>query len=106
MALEPKASSSIDQSPGQATSITETRSTPEPALSPAGPGEVEKSEKKVFQAFNIKPLRQKLSSPADLDELQRRRAEQEAEGDAPRVGEMILRFFLRSHNLFHKYTEA
>lgn len=91
MALEPKASSVRDNSPDHAASITETRSRPEPTLSLAGPGEmleVEKLEKKVFQAFNIKPLRQKLSSPADLDELQRRRAEQEAGGDAPRNGEM------------------
>ncbi|XP_026220745.1 zinc finger C3H1 domain-containing protein isoform X2 [Anabas testudineus] len=81
MALEPKASPVRDDSPNHTASITETRSIPEPALSPARPEETfegEKSEKKVFQAFNIKPLRQKLSTPADLDELQRRRAEQEA----------------------------
>ncbi|KAM8892948.1 zinc finger C3H1 domain-containing protein isoform 2-T2 [Spinachia spinachia] len=34
-------------------------------------------EKKVFLAFNIKPLRQKLPSPAALEELKRKREEQE-----------------------------
>ncbi|CAN9498667.1 unnamed protein product [Ophioblennius macclurei] len=37
--------------------------------------EMENLEKKVFQAFNIKPLRQKLPTPAQLDLLHRKGAE-------------------------------
>ncbi|XP_067348930.1 zinc finger C3H1 domain-containing protein-like isoform X3 [Channa argus] len=88
MALEPKASPIPDDLTDHGSSITETRPVPEPAPSAAGPEEsteLETAEKKVFQAFNIKPLRQRLPTPADLDELQRRRIEQET-GDAGRDG--------------------
>nr|XP_020471448.1 zinc finger C3H1 domain-containing protein [Monopterus albus] len=84
-ALEPKASPFREEPPDNAASITETRAVPEPAQGPAGPeetSELEKAEKKVFHAFNIKPLRQKLPAPANLDELQKKWAEQEKEGDA------------------------
>lgn len=108
MALEPKASPIRDDPPDHTASITETTSVPEPTQSPAGPEEtleVEKSEKKVFQAFNIKPLRQKLPTPANLDELQRRRAEQEMGGDAQRDGEteqVLLGFFIYIYSHVNK----
>lgn len=83
-ALEPKASPLKDDPQDHTTSITHTRLVPESAPSPAEPEdamEVGTSEKKVFQAFNIKPLRQKLLTPANLEEVQREQAEQETEGD-------------------------
>lgn len=39
------------------------------------------TERKGFQAFNIKPLRQKLPSGANLDELRRMSADQENGGE-------------------------
>ncbi|XP_054865361.1 zinc finger C3H1 domain-containing protein isoform X2 [Amphiprion ocellaris] len=64
MALEPD----LDQDLVHAGGLQENRT--EPAQ------ELDRAEKKVFQAFNIKPLRQKIPS-ANLDELQRRWAEQD-----------------------------
>ncbi|XP_070763374.1 zinc finger C3H1 domain-containing protein-like [Enoplosus armatus] len=90
MALEPKTSPPRDQTPYYTASITETKPVHEPAQSPAEPeetSELEAAEKKVFQAFNIKPLRQKLPPPASLDELKRKRAEQDKGGDADKRGE-------------------
>ncbi|KAG7217677.1 hypothetical protein INR49_021246 [Caranx melampygus] len=84
MALEPKALPAREDAPDDDASITETRPVPEPGQSPAGAeetAELEKAERKVFQAFNIKPLRQKLPTPANLDELQRKWAEQEQEAE-------------------------
>ncbi|XP_040894448.1 zinc finger C3H1 domain-containing protein-like isoform X2 [Toxotes jaculatrix] len=84
MALEPKASPVREDTPDNSASITETRAAPEAAHSPAGPeeaSELERAEKKVFQAFNIKPLRHKLPTPANLDELQRKWADQEKGGE-------------------------
>ncbi|XP_037306501.2 zinc finger C3H1 domain-containing protein-like isoform X1 [Pungitius pungitius] len=66
----------------------------EPGPGPPGPtveGSSEQEmveEKKVFQAFNIKPLRQKLPSPAALEELKRKREEQEKEGAADQDGDV------------------
>lgn len=40
------------------------------------------TERKSFQAFNIKPLRQKLPTGANLDELRRMSADQENGGQA------------------------
>lgn len=40
------------------------------------------TETKGFQAFNIKPLRQKLPTGANLDELRRMSADQENGGEA------------------------
>ena len=37
------------------------------------------AEKKAFQAFNIKPLRQKLPTPSDLDQLRKKGAEPETQ---------------------------
>ncbi|XP_034390023.1 zinc finger C3H1 domain-containing protein-like isoform X2 [Cyclopterus lumpus] len=84
MALEPDDTGSITPGPG-----------PGPGPAPLGPAaedsELEKvEEKKVFQAFNIKPLRQKLPPPAGLEELERGgAAEQEGgeeEEETTRVG--------------------
>uniref|UniRef100_A0A4W6C1P7 Zinc finger C3H1-type containing n=1 Tax=Lates calcarifer TaxID=8187 RepID=A0A4W6C1P7_LATCA len=75
MALEPKASPVREDTQDNTASITETRPVPEPAHSPEGleeTSELEKGEKKMFQAFNIKPLRQKLPNPVNLDELKKR----------------------------------
>ncbi|XP_041851940.1 zinc finger C3H1 domain-containing protein-like isoform X2 [Melanotaenia boesemani] len=46
----------------------------------------QEEEKKVFQAFNIKPLRQKLPTPADLDELHRKWVGQDVGGGADETG--------------------
>ncbi|XP_029379104.1 zinc finger C3H1 domain-containing protein isoform X2 [Echeneis naucrates] len=85
MALEPK-----EDSTDNTGVITETRPLPDPAYSPAGPeesSELEKAERKVFQAFNIKPLRQKLHTPANLDELKSKWTEQDRGGGADGEGE-------------------
>lgn len=81
MALEPMVS------PAQEEAVERTASEGRPSAdpSPTGPeetSEMEKAEKKVFQAFNIKPLRQKLPTPADLDKLQRKRTEEDREGES------------------------
>uniref|UniRef100_A0A3B4XYE3 Zinc finger C3H1-type containing n=1 Tax=Seriola lalandi dorsalis TaxID=1841481 RepID=A0A3B4XYE3_SERLL len=92
MALEPKASPVREDTPDNAASITEARPAPEAAHSPAGPedpSELEKAERKVFQAFNIKPLRQKLPTPVNLDELKRKLAGQDGEGGAVKEGECL-----------------
>ncbi|XP_071317658.1 zinc finger C3H1 domain-containing protein-like isoform X2 [Trachinotus anak] len=90
MALEPKASPAREDTLDHTASITATRPVPEAAHSPAGPEEMadlEKAEKKVFQAFNIKPLRQKLPTPANLDELKKKWAEQDGGVGADREGD-------------------
>lgn len=55
----------------------------EPAADPVPPPEAPeepvsavKEEKKVFQAFNIRPLRQKLLTPTDRDALNSRAAQE------------------------------
>jgi len=88
-ALEPPGGA---QTPDHTTSITPSQPEPGPGPGP-GPGpappdpaaedllELQKvEEKKVFHAFNIKPLRQKLPTPAVLQELRSRREEQEGGG--------------------------
>uniref|UniRef100_A0A667ZSM9 Zinc finger C3H1-type containing n=1 Tax=Myripristis murdjan TaxID=586833 RepID=A0A667ZSM9_9TELE len=65
MALEPKGSPAREEAPSNAASITEAKPVPEI-----------KTEKKVFQAFNIKPLRQKLLTPAELDAFKSKQPEQ------------------------------
>ncbi|MEQ2177880.1 hypothetical protein GOODEAATRI_008283 [Goodea atripinnis] len=74
MALEPAASPVTDNA--AAAPPAEARLAPEPtpelSLGPVGEEQLDKDEKKVFQAFNIKPLRHKLPTPAELDELQRK----------------------------------
>lgn len=87
MALEPKVSPARPQTPDNTASITETKPVPEPALSPEDTAELEMTEKKVFQAFNIKPLRQKLQTPVNLDVLKRKWAEQDHGEDGEKEGE-------------------
>ncbi|XP_076588884.1 zinc finger C3H1 domain-containing protein [Chaetodon auriga] len=87
MALEPSASPARDQTPDNTASITETKPVPEAAQSPEETAELETAERKVFQAFNIKPLRQKLPTPINLDELKGKWSEQDDGGEAQMEGE-------------------
>ncbi|XP_005936966.2 zinc finger C3H1 domain-containing protein [Haplochromis burtoni] len=86
MALEPRTSPVRDDVVEcVAAALTDTKAEPGLALSPAAAADEvsELERKKVFQAFNIKPLRQKLPTPADLDELQKKWAKPDGEGDQP-----------------------
>lgn len=87
MALEPKESPAKDPTRDNTASIIETKPVPEPTQSPEDTSELETAEKKVFQAFNIKPLRQKLPTTVNLDELKRKWVEQEGGGAAQQEGE-------------------
>uniref|UniRef100_A0A1A7Y0F5 Zinc finger, C3H1-type containing n=1 Tax=Iconisemion striatum TaxID=60296 RepID=A0A1A7Y0F5_9TELE len=81
MALEP------DPSPvSEGTAAGQPDGRGEPEVAPGGDDQQDKDEKKVFQAFNIKPLRQKLPTPAQLDQLHRKWEGQEAE-EPPRSSE-------------------
>ncbi|KAM4734728.1 zinc finger C3H1 domain-containing protein isoform 2-T2 [Anableps anableps] len=88
MALEPAASPAAEDVPA-AASPAEARLAPEPTpelpLGPVGDlkEQLEKDEKKAFQAFNIKPLRHKLPTPAELDELRRKLEGQDGGGAEP-----------------------
>lgn len=82
MALEPTAS------PG-GQGATDGSAAADPTEDGPGPkpaSELESEEKRVFLAFNIKPLRQKLPTPAELDKLQKKWVEQE-EGSRAEEGE-------------------
>lgn len=79
MALEPEKSPARDQTPAHPASVQETKPVEEAAASPEEQSELETADKKVFQAFNIRPLRQKLPTVVNLDELNRRCNEQDAE---------------------------
>ncbi|XP_015253564.1 PREDICTED: zinc finger C3H1 domain-containing protein isoform X1 [Cyprinodon variegatus] len=87
MALEPAASPvpETDAVPAAAPPV-EARLTPEPApelpLDPPGAEQLEKGENKTFLSFNIKPLRHKLPTPADLDEVRCKLEGQDAGGGA------------------------
>lgn len=91
MALEPQVSPDRVQAPVDPASVQESRPVEETgpvmeeqtALEPA-------AEKKVFQAFNIKPLRQKLPTTVNLEELRRMSADQENGGEAETQGEQDL----------------
>ncbi|CAB1414938.1 unnamed protein product [Pleuronectes platessa] len=87
MAREPKASPAREEVLDHTASITETRPEPEAAPSLAGGEEASELERKVFQAFNIKPLRQKLPAPALLDELKDKQSEAGTGGGAEKQGE-------------------
>ncbi|XP_031696470.1 zinc finger C3H1 domain-containing protein-like [Anarrhichthys ocellatus] len=78
----PSPGSAPGPSPGSAAvPALEPGPAPEPGPAAEDPSELETvEEKKVFQAFNIKPLRQKLPSPAALEELKRKRDDQEGGG--------------------------
>ncbi|XP_027892211.1 zinc finger C3H1 domain-containing protein isoform X2 [Xiphophorus couchianus] len=84
MALEPAASPAAEEAPAAASPAAEVRPEPEPTpelpLGQIGAEQMEKDEKKAFQAFNIKPLRHKLLTPAELDELRKKLEGQEAGG--------------------------
>lgn len=91
MALEPQVSPDRVQPSVDPASVQESRPVEETcpvvekqtALEPT-------AEKKVFQAFNIKPLRQKLPTTVNLDELRRMSADQENGGEAEMQGEQNL----------------
>ncbi|XP_035854738.1 zinc finger C3H1 domain-containing protein-like, partial [Sander lucioperca] len=75
------------QSPAQGPGLAQTQG---PGLAAAAAAEeaaqLEEKEKKVFQAFNIKPLRLKLPRPASLDQL-RTKGGEDQKGAADRDGE-------------------
>ncbi|XP_028285885.1 zinc finger C3H1 domain-containing protein [Parambassis ranga] len=83
MALEPTTSPVRQDATDSAAAADPTEDRPGPK--PASGLAAESEEKRVFLAFNIKPLRQKLPTPAELDKLQKKWVEQEegsrAEGE-------------------------
>ncbi|XP_044211807.1 zinc finger C3H1 domain-containing protein-like isoform X3 [Thunnus albacares] len=88
MALEPKGSPERDEASDHAASIAEAKPVTETARVPSPAGAEETPEmKKVFQAFNIKPLRQKLPTPVNLDDPKRKCGEQVKSGDGEQEGE-------------------
>ncbi|XP_068168629.1 zinc finger C3H1 domain-containing protein-like isoform X2 [Antennarius striatus] len=80
MALEPKAPPARALAPEVKVSIIQTK--PIQEESPEERSELEAAEKKAFQAFNIKPLRHKLSGAVNLDELKKNWANEEMEEEA------------------------
>lgn len=68
MALEPKVPPSIDQIPPHPASVPNNVSVQVAVPNIEEPLQEEVIEKKVFQAFNIRPLRQRLSISLHLDE--------------------------------------
>lgn len=85
MALEPTPPPVREDTTDSPAGLPEAGPGPETAESPAAEdetSELEKAQKRVFQAFNIKPLRHKLATPANLDELQRKWTEQDEGGGA------------------------
>uniref|UniRef100_A0A3B3WT82 Putative zinc-finger domain-containing protein n=1 Tax=Poecilia mexicana TaxID=48701 RepID=A0A3B3WT82_9TELE len=83
LALEPAASPAVEEVPAAASPAAEVQleAEPTPELPLVGAEQLEKDEKKAFQAFNIKPLRHKLLTPAELDELRKKLEGQEAGGE-------------------------
>ena len=87
MALEPVSSPERDEASDHATSIAETKPVTDTGSVPSPGGAEETAEmKKVFQAFNIKPLRQKLPTPVNLEEPKKKCGEQ-GKGDGEQEGE-------------------
>lgn len=85
MALEPQATVDRVQPPvnDAAAAAQENRLAEDAAPSPEEQTPLPPAaERKGFQAFNIKPLRQKLPTGANLDELRRMSADQENGGEA------------------------
>lgn len=68
MALDPKVSPSVDQTPAHPASVPANKSDQVAVPSLEEPPQEEVIEKKVFQAFNIRPLRQRLPISLHLDE--------------------------------------
>ncbi|XP_068595492.1 zinc finger C3H1 domain-containing protein [Brachionichthys hirsutus] len=87
MALEPKAAPASTPAPEVKVSIAVTKPVQEEVLGPEERYELEAAEKKAFQAFNVRPVRHKLSASVDLDELKRKWANQEMGGEAKDEGE-------------------
>lgn len=83
MALEPKGSPVRDEASDHAASIAETKPVTETSTSVQSPAGAEETPemKKVFQAFNIKPLRQKLPTPVNLEEPKKKCGDGEQEGE-------------------------
>lgn len=84
-ALEPQATLDRVQplADGAAAGVRESRLAEETAPAPEEQTQLEPAaETKGFQAFNIKPLRQKLPTGVNLDELRRMSADQENGGEA------------------------
>lgn len=78
MALEPSPGAAKEDAPDKIQSITVARAEFDDGPSSVGPEEpsqMEPMEMKVFQAFNIKPLRHKLYQPTPLDPLKPRKDE-------------------------------
>ncbi|KAG5830578.1 hypothetical protein ANANG_G00312190 [Anguilla anguilla] len=77
MALDPKADSPPKETEGpggvKAEQVLESDSVQGEAAGEAPP-DLEKAEKKAFQAFNLKPLRQKLLTPAERDAMNQKPA--------------------------------
>ncbi|XP_056907701.1 zinc finger C3H1 domain-containing protein-like isoform X2 [Takifugu flavidus] len=68
MALEPKVSPSIDQIPAHPASVPDNKQVQVAVPLPEESLQAEVIEKKVFQAFNIRPLRQRLPVSPHLAE--------------------------------------
>lgn len=68
MALEPKVSPSMDQTPPHPASVPDNKSDRVAVPNLEEPLQEEVIEKKAFQAFNIRPLRQRLPISLHLDE--------------------------------------
>lgn len=93
-ALEPCDSPSRDQPPPETpASVMAPRTeaaVPASIQSPSTTEEVsnaQRTEKKVFQAFNIKPLRQKLLTPQELDALTKKLDEENGGGQEAEPGQ-------------------
>ncbi|KAG7454687.1 hypothetical protein MATL_G00262480 [Megalops atlanticus] len=89
MALEPKGDSPQTEMEG-ADSVSKTEpvsdSNSVPAEAAADEASCpEKAEKKVFQAFNLKPLRQKLLTPAERDALNLKNSQQAGKNEEEQV---------------------
>ncbi|XP_062276404.1 zinc finger C3H1 domain-containing protein-like isoform X2 [Scomber scombrus] len=88
MALEPVSSPERDEASDHAASIAETKPVTDTGSVPSPGGAEETADmKKVFQAFNIKPLRQKLPTPVNLEEPKKKCGEQGKGGDGEQEGE-------------------
>ncbi|KAK0137109.1 Zinc finger C3H1 domain-containing protein [Merluccius polli] len=91
-ALEPSDSPSRDQPPPDTpASVAVQRTEAEPASiqshsATEEASDPQRTEKKVFQAFNIKPLRQKLLTPPELDALKKKLEEENGGGQEAEQG--------------------
>ena len=91
-ALEPSDPPSRDQPPPETlANVTVQRTEAEPASiqshsATEEASDPQRTEKKVFQAFNLKPLRQKLLTPLELDALKKRLEEENGVGQEVEQG--------------------